>query len=127
MTVIWLDVEVAVAVHQRSLLLHGGGDGLRDKSLLESAIARPQQLAAYGDVVDVIALAAAYTYGIVRNHPFIDGNKRTGFIVGILFLELNGFRFTASEEAATRAVLDLAAGVTGEADYLAFLRENSEA
>lgn len=120
----WLDGGIARAVHDRSLVLHGGASGLRDAGLLESAIARPKQLAAYGDEPDVMALAAAYTFGIVRNHPFIDGNKRTGFVIGILFLELNGARFTASEAAATRAVLELAAGALDQAGYATFLRAN---
>jgi death-on-curing protein len=92
--------------------------------LLESGLARPRQLAAYGENVDVIALAAAYTSGIVKNHSFIEGNKRTGFVMGVLFLELNSARFTASEEAATKAVLGLAAGTLDDAGYAAFLREN---
>jgi death on curing protein len=77
-----------------------------------------------GETVDVTDLAAAYTAGLLQNHPFIDGDKRTGFVVGILFLELNGARFTASEEAATQAVLGLAAGSLERAGYAAFLREN---
>lgn len=88
-------------------------------------MARPRQLAAYGDDPDVSDLAAAYTAGVVRNHPFVDGNKRVGFVLGILFLEMNGGRFTASEEAATRAVLDLAAGHMDMAGYAVFLQENS--
>ena len=121
---IWIDARDARAVHDRSLVLHGGAAGLRDAGLLESALARPQQLEAYGETVDGVDLAAAYTSGLVKNHPFIDGNKRTGFVVGILFLELNGARFTASEEAATQAVLGLATGTLDEAGYAAFLREN---
>jgi death-on-curing protein len=81
-------------------------------------------LEAYGEAVDVTELAAAYTAGLVQNHPFVDGNKRTGFVVGILFLELNGARFAASEAAATQAVLGLAAGSLDHAGYAAFLREN---
>lgn len=121
---IWIDERDARSVHDRSLVLHGGAAGLRDAGLLQSALARPQQLEAFGEGVDVVDLAAAYTSGLVKNHPFIDGNKRTGFVVGILFLELNGARFTASEEAATQAVLGLAAGSLDEAGYAAFLREN---
>lgn len=123
-TWVWLDGRDARAVHERSLMLHGGAAGVRDEGLLESALARPQQLAAYGDSADVIDLAAAYTYGIVKNHPFVDGNKRTGFVIGILFLELNGALFTASEAAATQAVIGLAAGTLDDAGYAAFLREN---
>lgn len=122
---VWLDERDALAIHDRSLLLHGGAAGLRDRGLLASALARPRQLEAYGETVDVVELAAAYTAGLVRNHPFVDGNKRTGFVVGIVFLELNGARFTASEEAATRAVLGLAAGTLDDAGYTAFLRENT--
>ena len=90
----------------------------------ESALARPQQIAAYGDNTDVSDLAAAYTAGVVKNHPFIDCNKRTGFVLGILFPELNGVRFAGSEEMSTQAVLDLAAGKLDIAGYAAFLREN---
>ena len=122
---IWIDARDARAVHDRLLLLHGGAVGVRDVGLLDSALARPQQLAAYGDSVDVIDLASAYTCGLIQNHPFVDGNKRTGFVLGILFLELNGARFIASEEAATRAVLDLAAGHFQDAAYAAFLREHT--
>jgi death-on-curing protein len=122
---IWLDERDALAVHDRLLLLHGGPSGLRDAGLLASALAKPKQLDAYGGDVDGVDLAAAYTTGVVRNHPFIDGNKRTGFVIGILFLELNGMRFTAAEEAATQAVMALAAGGLDDAGYAAFLRENS--
>lgn len=122
---IWLDARDALAIHDRSLVLHGGASGIRDEGLLHSALARPQQLAAYGDEVDLIKLAAAYTAGLVQNHPFIDGNKRTGFILGILFLELNGGVFLASEEDAAEAVLRLAAGELDEDGYAAFLRKNT--
>ncbi len=121
---VWLDERDARTIHERLLALHGGAEGVRDAGLLESALARPQQLAAYGDKPDVSNLAAAYTAGIVKNHPFIDGNKRVGFVLGILFLEVNGTRFTASEEAATQAILDLAAGDMDMTGYAAFLREN---
>jgi death on curing protein len=123
---IWLDERDARAVHDRSLVLHGGAAGLRDAGLLASALARPRQRLAYGEVVEVVDLAAAYTAGVVRNHPFVDGNKRTGFVIGVLFLELNGAKFTASEEDATQAVLSLAAGTLDEAGYAAFLRENTD-
>lgn len=122
---VWIDERDASALHDRLLALHGGAAGLRDDALLKSALARPQQHYAYGSSPDVVDLAAIYTAGIVQNHPFIDGNKRTGFVVGILFLELNGYRFTASEEDAAQAVLGLAAGDLNEAGYAAFLRANS--
>ena len=121
---VWVDVRDALALHDNLLALHGGAAGLRDHALLESALARPQQHFAYGEPSDIIAMATAYTGGIVRNHPFVDGNKRTGFVVGILFLELNGYRFTANEEEAAQAVLKLASGSLDESGYLAFLRAN---
>jgi death-on-curing protein len=118
----WIDERDALALHDRLLALHGGAAGLRDDGLLKSALARPQQQFAYAESADIIDMATAYTVGIVRNHPFVDGNKRTGFVVGILFLELNGYRFTASEEDAAQAVLGLAAGNLDETGYGAFLR-----
>lgn len=121
----WIDMRDALVLHERLLSIHGGADGLRDLALLESALARPRQMLAYADKPDIIDLAATYTFGIVRNHPFVDGNKRTGFVVGVLFLELNGLRFTASEEDAAQAVLQLAAGIIDESDYAAFLRLQS--
>jgi death-on-curing protein len=109
-----IDERDALALHDRLLALHGGDSGLRDEGLPKSAPARRH----------IVDMAAAYTADIVRNHPFTDGNKRTGFVVGILFLELNGFRFTASEEDAARAVLGLAAGSLDEPGYSAFLHAN---
>jgi death on curing protein len=122
---IWLDDADILALHDRLLAFHGGTAGLRDAGLLKSAVARPRQSASYGGDVDMIDLATAYTAGIVKNHPFVDGNKRTGFVAGILFLELNGFRFTASEDAAAEAVLGLAAGSLDEVGYTEFLRQNT--
>jgi len=121
---VWIDERDALALHDRLLALDGGAAGLRDAGLLQSALARPQQLHAYGDNPDIIEMAAAYIAGIVRNHPFIDGNKRTGFLVGALFLELNGHRFTASEESAAQAILSLAAGTIDEPALAAWLRAN---
>jgi len=122
---VWIEERDALALHDRLLALHGGAAGVRDTALLQSALARPRQVAAYARTPGIIDMAAAYTAGIVRNHPFIDGNKRTGFVVGVLFLELNGYRFTASEEDAAQAVLGLAAGTLDEQGYAAFLRENA--
>ena len=127
----WLDERDALALHDRLLLLHGGGAGLRDVGLrdvglLASALARPRQREAYGEDVKVTELAAAYTAGIAQNQPFVDGDERTGFVIGVLFLELNGARFIASEAAATKAVMGLAAGTLDEAGYAAFLRESTE-
>jgi death-on-curing protein len=121
---VWIAKLEVLAIHDRQLAEHGGAAGIRDTGLLESAIARAQQLYACGDP-DVSDLAAAYKVGIVRNHPFVDGNKRTGFVTGILFVELNGRRFTASEPDATHAVLDLAVGEMSEGEFAAWLRDNT--
>jgi death on curing protein len=120
---IWIEERDVLAIHDRLLAAHGGAPGLRDRGLLQSALARPRQHHAYAASRDIIAMAALYTGGIVRNHP-VDGNKRTGFVVGVLFLELQGFDFKASEENATQAVLDLAAGKLDEAAFAAWLRTN---
>jgi death on curing protein len=121
---IWVDERDALAVHDRLLALHGGAAGLRDEALLKSALARARQLFAYAEAPDLIDMATAYTSGIIRNHPFMDGNKRTGFVAGILLLEVNGYSFTASEEEAAQAVLGLDAESLDEAGYNAFLRAN---
>jgi death-on-curing protein len=121
---VWIDERDVLAVHDRLLALDGGAAGLRDQGLPQSALARPRQLHTYGDNPDIIEMAAAYVAGIVRNHPFLDGNKRTGFLVGVLFLELNGHRFTASEESAAQAILSLAAGTIDEPALVAWLRAN---
>ena len=123
---VWVEEREALALHDRLLALYGGAVGLRDLALLQSALARPQQRKAYSGSPDVIDLAARYTGGIVRNHPFVDGNKRTGFVIGILFMELNGYRFEASEEDAAQAVLALADGSLDAAGYGAFLRANAK-
>jgi death-on-curing protein len=121
---VWIETRDVVAIHDRLLALHGGAAGVRDRGLLESALARPRQHHAYADSRDIAEMAALYTARVVRNHPFMDGNKRTGFLIGVLFLELNGFNFNASEEDATQAVTSLAAGTLDEAGYSAGLREN---
>ena len=122
---VWIDEQDALTIHDRLLALHGGPSGVRDKTLLSSALARPRQHLAYSTEADIIGMAAAYTAGIVDNHPFVDGNKRTGFVIGVLFLELNGYRFTAREEDAAQAVLSLAAGTLDEEGYSLFLRANT--
>jgi death-on-curing protein len=121
---VWIDLRDALALHDQLLALDGGATGVRDEGLLQSALARPQQLSAYGDKPDLVELAAAYTSGILGNHPFVDGNKRTGFVVGILFLEINGARLTATEEEATQAIMSLAAGTLDEDAFAAWLRAN---
>jgi death-on-curing protein len=122
---VWIDERDTLALHDRLLALHGGAVGLRDDGLLKSALARPQQHFAYAESPDIVDMAAAYMGGIVRNHPFLDGNKRTGFVVGVLFLELNGYRFSASEEDAAQVVLELASGNLDEAGDIAFLRAHA--
>lgn len=119
----WIDERDALAIHGRLLTLHGGASGVRDRRLLDSALARPRQHYAYANKPDIIELAAVYATGI-HNHPFIDGNKRTGFLIGVLFLEINGYRFTASEEDATQAVMGLASGAIAEDRFAAWLRSN---
>jgi death-on-curing protein len=121
---IWIDERDALALHARLLALHGGSAGVRSQDLLDSALARPRQVFAYADKPDILDLAVAYTAGIIRNHPFIDGNKRTGFLVGVLFLELNGYRFTATEEDATHAIFGLAAGEINEDAFRSWLGAN---
>lgn len=118
---VWIDEALVLAIHERQIVEHGGAEGLRDEGLFLSALARPLDRVAYAKA-DIIDLAAIYTTGIVRNHPFIDGNKRTGFVIGVLFLELNGYQFKASEESAAQAVIELAAGTMDETGYSAFLR-----
>jgi death-on-curing protein len=123
---VWIDEFDVRVLHERLLAIHGGLAGVRDEGLSNSAIARPRQIANYEPNADLIDLASAYTVGIVKNHPFIDGNKRTGFVVGVLFLELNGHRFTAMEADAADAVLAVAAGILDERGYTAFLHRNAE-
>jgi len=120
---IWVQRAAVDAMHAELLAEHGGAPGLRDEGLLESALARPRQIFAYAEC-DIPQLAAAYVAGIVRNHPFVDGNKRTGFMTGFVFLERNRLHFTASEAEAAQAVLELAAGTVDEAGYAAFLRDH---
>jgi len=103
------------------LVRYGGARGLRDRKLLESALARPRKKISSPNIVE---MATAYTAGIVKSHPFVDGNKRTGFVVGVLFLELNGFDFTASEAEAAQAVLELAAGTIDETGFALFLKDH---
>ncbi len=119
----WLPKDLILAIHNRQLAEHGGAAGVRDEGLLESALARPQNLFAYGDG-DAAALAAAYAFGIARNHPFLDGNKRTAYVACELFLMANGVALVASDEESLAAMLSLAAGEIDEGEFAAWLREN---
>jgi death-on-curing protein len=121
---LWIDEQDVLVLHDRLLALDGGSAGVRSVALLQSALARPQQLYAYGEAPNIIDMAAVYIAGIVRNHPFVDGNKRTGFVVGVLFLELNGCRFIANEEDATQAILELAAGTLDEGAFTRWMQAN---
>lgn len=122
---VWLSDDLPLVLHERLVADFGGLAGVRDQGLLESAMARPRQLAAYASV-DVFNLAVAYAAGIVRNHPFIDGNKRVGFMLAYVFLVRNGYRLAASEADATRAVLDLASGAIDEQTFARWLSDNVE-
>jgi death-on-curing protein len=119
----WLESALIHAVHDEQLAEHGGGAGVRDPNLLESALARPRQLAHYGEP-DAADLAASYAFGLARNHPFVDGNKRTAFVAAELFLAMNGFELAASDAECVVHMLDLAAGKLPEADCAAWIRAN---
>ena len=120
----WVLLETVLALQERLLAEFGGLSGVRDDGLLDSALNRPRHLFGYGKP-KVFDLAAAYAFGLVRNHPFLDGNKRIGLTTAIVFLEINGYEFTASEADATLKTLALAAGELNEADYAAWLKANS--
>jgi death on curing protein len=120
----WLTREECLALHEMMLSQYGGSEGLRDENMLESALAKPRHLFAYGEPT-MSDLAASYVCGLVKNHPFIDGNKRTGLMLGAGFLERNGYEFHASEAEAVVHTLALAAGEMSEAKYAAWLHANS--
>ena len=121
--IVWIERTLALALHERQLAEHGGGSGVRDEGLLESALARSQQLHAYGDPPpDLAALAASLAYGLARNHPFVDGNKRAAHVCYRVFLALNDVDLTAGEEEKYVQMLALAEGSLPEADFAAWLR-----
>ena len=122
---VWVLREVVFALHEQSLAQFGGSAGVRDEGLLDSALGKPLNLFAYGKPT-LFELAASYAFGIVKNHPFIDGNKRAGFVVAVLFLELNRYTFQATEVDAALRTLSLAAGEMTEAAYAAWLKANSK-
>lgn len=127
-TPFWITREAAIAFHERQLSEHGGGIGVRDMGLLESALAKPQNLFAYSEgQADVAAMAASYAYGIATNHPFIDGNKRTALAVSFVFVELNGYGMTATEPDAYTTFLALAAGDISENELAEWFRKNMKA
>lgn len=118
----WIALELALAIHDRQLAEHGGGAGTRDQGLLESALARPINAWAYG-TDDLASLAAAYAFGVARNHPFNDGNKRTAWVLARLFLRLNGQTLAFEPLDAIRTMFALAAGETSEDELADWLRE----
>jgi death on curing protein len=120
----WLSKRVVLAIHAEQIAEHGGAPGLRDESLLDSALARPQNLAAYGQP-DAADLAAAYAFGIVRNHPFVDGNKRTGFVAAATFLLLNGCEIKPSEGDVVATFWQLADGRCSEQQLAGWWRANA--
>lgn len=122
--IIWIEKRLALAIHERQVAEHGGDSGVRDETLLESALARPQQLYAYGDPPpDLADLAASLAFGIARNHPFVDGNKRTAQVSYRTFLALNGATLAANDEEKYASMLALAAGNLSESGFAAWLRE----
>ncbi|MEW6641639.1 MAG: type II toxin-antitoxin system death-on-curing family toxin [Pseudomonadota bacterium] len=121
---IWLERDIVVDIHSEQLALFGGPDGIRDLGLLESALGRPLNKLVYGEAADLAALAAAYTFGIVRNHPFVDGNKRTAFAAMIVFLGLNDIDFQVRPENATAMILAVAAGDVGEEGLARWIRDH---
>ncbi len=118
---VWITLEAVLAIQQRLLAQFGGLSGLRDDGLLESALNRPRQLLAYGEP-DLFDLAAAYATGIVKNHPFLDGNKRAGFMAAYTFLGVNGVEFEAAESEVVLQTLGLASGAVSEKAYAKWLR-----
>ncbi len=121
---VWVDAAVIRAIHEEQLSEHGGGVGIRDECLLASALARPLQLAAYGEP-DAAALAAAYGVGLAKNHPFIDGNKRTAFVAMELFLALNDWELTADDADCVLTMLSVASSDIDEAAFADWIRRHS--
>jgi death on curing protein len=121
----WLEREIILAIHEEQLAQHGGGVGIRDEGLLDSALCRPQNLAAYNPEADLCDLAAAYAYGIAKNHPCIDGNKRTAYVAMELFLIEHGLMLTADDGDAVVTFLGLAAGEVSEEQLAAWIRGNT--
>ncbi len=120
----WVSRQLLVTLHDESLAIHGGASGLRAEGLLESALARPQQLANYGEP-DFASLAASYAFGLAKNHAFVDGNKRAAFLALGLFLRINGYRLTATQVDATVTILALAAGELSEEQLAQWVRSHA--
>ncbi|MGG2397751.1 type II toxin-antitoxin system death-on-curing family toxin [Pseudomonas sp. SH1-B] len=121
--IVWIGKALALAIHDRQLVEHGGGSGVRDEGLLDSALARPQQLHTYGEPApDLADLAASLAFGLARNHPFVDGNKRTAAVVCEVFIELNNGRLQADDLELYPQYLGLAEGSIDEAEFASWLR-----
>jgi death-on-curing protein len=119
----WVQIDRVIAIHRRQIAEHGGDDGVRDMGLLESALARPQNIEAYEPDADMARLAASYGFGIIKNHPFIDGNKRTGYVVTELFLVKNGYQLKAEPADKYLTFLSLAEGNLSEDELAVWLRQ----
>ena len=119
----WLRTDAVLAMHKRQIAEHGGGEGVRDLGLLESALTRPQNIAAYEPDADIARLAAAYAFGIAKNHPFVDGNKRTSLVACRTFLILNGYQLDASPTDKYLTFISLAEGTLSEEELAEWLRE----
>lgn len=125
--ILWIDRHETLTIHAQQIAEHGGGVGVRDNGLLESALARPQNLLAYSEeTLSLPHLAAAYAFGIARNHPFVDGNKRTALVVSLTFLLVNGLALTASRDNRYFMFYDLAAGKLSEEELAKWLEVNTE-
>jgi len=123
MSMRWIQIDRVLAIHRRQIAEHGGSDGVRDPGLLESALARPQNIEAYESDADIARLAAGYAFGIVKNHPFIDGNKRSGYVVTELFIMKNGDQLNATPTEKYLTFLSLAEGSISEEELAEWLRE----
>ncbi|MAF49281.1 MAG: type II toxin-antitoxin system death-on-curing family toxin [Rhodospirillales bacterium] len=121
----WLSVEIVLALHEEQLALFGGGEGVRDLGLLDSALARPRNLHGYAPDTPLPGLAASLAYGIIRNHPFVDGNKRTGLLAIRAFMYLNGFDFEAGQAEEVAQILSVAAGEIGEEELASWIAANA--
>jgi death-on-curing protein len=124
---IWIDKPEVLVAHSHQLALHGGSDGIRDEGLLESALGKPRNVFFYEESTDLCRLAASYAYGIAKNHPFIDGNKRTALVVSLSFLELNGLEIEASQEETYFTFLHLADGSLPEDELAAWFTSHAVA
>ncbi len=122
---VWILQEIVISVHQMLLAEHGGAPGIRDEALLESALNRPQQRYFYGEDISIFSLSSSYCYGLARNHPFVDGNKRIALTIAAIFLEVNGYSLNAPEPNTVIIIEELAAGKLTEDDFTGWLKEFS--